>query len=97
MTHLTHEVLNQNTPFVDVKLFETDDRRLTRDVALALRAAPLRQHAASAVFDTFCASRLGSDFGGGGAFGLLDARAPLDELFARAFRASIEEDPPTTL
>jgi putative acyl-CoA dehydrogenase len=84
MTHLTHEVLNQNTPFVDVNLFETDARRLTRDVALALRVAALRQHAASAVFDTFCASRLGFDFGGGDAFDLLDARAPLDEPIARA-------------
>jgi putative acyl-CoA dehydrogenase len=63
---------------------EIDARRLTRDVALALQAALLRQHAPSAVFDTFCASRLGADFGGGGAFGLLDARAPIDELLARA-------------
>ena len=24
MTHVTHEVLNQSTPFVDVNLFESD-------------------------------------------------------------------------
>ena len=36
------------------------------------------------VFDTFCASRLGDQIGGGGAFGLLDAGAPLDALIARA-------------
>jgi putative acyl-CoA dehydrogenase len=53
-------------------------------VALALQASLLQQHAPPAVFDAFCASRLGADFGGGGAFGLLDARAPIDELLARA-------------
>ncbi|MBE7418486.1 MAG: acyl-CoA dehydrogenase family protein [Ideonella sp.] len=66
----------------------TDDeagaRRLARDVALAVQAALLKQHAPEAVFDAFCASRLGDQVGGGGAFGLLPAGAPLDALIARA-------------
>jgi len=49
-----------------------------------VQAALLRQHAPAAVFDTFCASRLGEQLGGGGAFGLLPAGAPMDTLIARA-------------
>ena len=68
---------------IDGATDEADARRLARDVALAVQAALLKQHAPADVFDTFCASRFG-DVGGGGAFGLLSARAPLDALIARA-------------
>ena len=63
---------------------EADARRLAQDVALAVQAALLKQHAPAEVFDTFCASRLDDQLGGGGAFGLLEARAPLGALLARA-------------
>jgi putative acyl-CoA dehydrogenase len=69
---------------VDGSTDETAARRLARDVALAVQAALLKQHAPSEVFDTFCASRLGDQLGGGGAFGLLDAHAPLHALITRA-------------
>jgi putative acyl-CoA dehydrogenase len=68
---------------IDGATDEAEARRLARDVALAVQAALLKQHAPAAVFDTFCASRFG-DVGGGGAFGLLGASAPLDALIARA-------------
>ena len=69
---------------IDGATDEAAARRLARDVALLVQAALLRQHAPTEVFDTFCASRLDDQLGGGGAFGLLDARAPLDALLARA-------------
>src|SRR5262249_18366968 len=69
---------------VDGTTDEADARRLARDVAIVVQAALLRQHAPAEVFDTFCASRLGDAVGGGGAFGLLSARSPLDALIARA-------------
>jgi putative acyl-CoA dehydrogenase len=69
---------------IDGATDEAAARRLARDVALLVQAALLNQHAPTEVFDTFCASRLGDQLGGGGAFGLLDARAPLDALVARA-------------
>ncbi|HEY2977865.1 MAG TPA: acyl-CoA dehydrogenase family protein, partial [Burkholderiaceae bacterium] len=69
---------------VDGATDEADARRLSRDVAIVVQAALLKQHAPAAVFDTFCASRLGDQTGGGGAFGLLAAGAPLDALIARA-------------
>ncbi|HEX6018022.1 MAG TPA: acyl-CoA dehydrogenase family protein [Burkholderiaceae bacterium] len=69
---------------VDGTTDEADARRLARDVALAVQAALLKQHAPAEVFDTFCASRLGEALGGGGAFGLLPASAPMDALIARA-------------
>jgi len=69
---------------VDGATDEADARRLARDVAIAVQAALLKQHAPDEVFDTFCASRLGDQLGGGGAFGLLAAGAPLDALIARA-------------
>jgi putative acyl-CoA dehydrogenase len=69
---------------VDGATDEAAARRLARDVALVVQAALLKQHAPAAVFDAFCAARLGDQLGGGGAFGLLDARAPLDVLVARA-------------
>ena len=69
---------------VDGVTDEADARRLARDVALLVQAALLSQHASAEVFDTFCASRVGEQPGGGGAFGLLAAGAPLDALIARA-------------
>jgi putative acyl-CoA dehydrogenase len=69
---------------VDGATDEVAARRLSRDVAIVVQAALLRQHAPSEVFDTFCASRLGDQVGGGGAFGLLASGAPLDALIARA-------------
>jgi putative acyl-CoA dehydrogenase len=63
---------------------EADARRLARDVALAVQAALLKQHAPTAVFDTFCDSRLGDAIGGGGAFGLLPSSAPMGALIERA-------------
>jgi len=69
---------------IDGATEEADARRLARDVALVVQASLLKQHAPAEVFDTFCASRLGDAVGGGGAFGLLGASAPLDALIARA-------------
>jgi len=69
---------------VDGVTDEAQARRLARDVALLVQAALLSQHASAEVFDTFCASRVGEQPGGGGAFGLLAAGAPLDALIARA-------------
>jgi len=69
---------------VDGATDEVAARRLSRDVAIVVQAALLKQHAPAEVFDTFCASRLEDQIGGGGAFGLLAADAPLDALIARA-------------
>ena len=69
---------------VDGATDEAAARRLARDVALVVQAALLKQHAPAEVFETFCASRLDDQLGGGGTFGLLDAGAPLDALVARA-------------
>jgi len=69
---------------VDGTTDEADARRLARDVALAVQAALLRQHAPAEMFDSFCTSRFGDAIGGGGAFGLLPGGAPLDALIARA-------------
>jgi len=69
---------------VDGTTDEAAARRLARDVAIVVQAALLKQHAPAEVFDTFCASRLGDQLGGGGAFGLLTSGAPLDALIARA-------------
>jgi putative acyl-CoA dehydrogenase len=69
---------------IDGATDEADARRLARDVALAVQATLLKQHAPAAVFDTFCASRLGDAIGGGGAFGFLTSGAPMDALIERA-------------
>ncbi len=61
---------------------ETDARRLAQDVALAVQAALLRQHAPDFVFDAFCGSRLGGDWGQ--AFGMLASNTHFDALIARA-------------
>ncbi len=64
---------------------ESDARRLAQDVALAVQAALLRRHAPDFVFDAFCASRLGGDWGQ--AFGTLDAATDFDGIVARAMPA----------
>ena len=68
---------------------EADARRLAQDVARAVQAALLRQHAPDFVFDAFCSSRLGGDWGQ--TFGTLAADATrgsraidFDALIARA-------------
>ena len=61
---------------------ELEARRLAQDVALAVQAALLRQTAPDAVFQAFCASRLGGDWGQ--AFGTLPARTDFDTILQRA-------------
>ena len=61
---------------------EPEARRLAQDVALAVQAAMLRQHAPDFVFDAFCASRLGGDWGH--AFGTLPLASNVDGIIARA-------------
>jgi putative acyl-CoA dehydrogenase len=67
---------------VDDASAETDARRLAQDVALAVQAALLRQHAPVFVFDAFCRSRLGGDWGQ--AFGTLAANTDFNSIIARA-------------
>ena len=66
---------------VDGVTEEAQARRLARDVALAVQAALLRQHATGAVFSAFCASRFE---GGNDVFGLLPAGTGFDEILHRA-------------
>jgi putative acyl-CoA dehydrogenase len=61
---------------------EVEARRLAQDVALAVQAALLHQCAPPAVFDAFCASRLGGDWGQ--AFGTLSGRTDFDSILQRA-------------
>jgi putative acyl-CoA dehydrogenase len=61
---------------------ESDARRLAQDVALWLQAALLRQHAPDVVFDAFCASRLGADWGQ--SFGTLGPATAFDAILQRA-------------
>ena len=61
---------------------EPEARRLAQDVALAVQAAMLRQHAPDYVFEAFCASRLGGDWGQ--AFGTLPLASNVDGIIARA-------------
>jgi len=67
---------------VDDASAETDARRLAQDVALGVQAALLRQHAPDKVFDAFCRSRLGGDWGQ--AFGTLASNTDFDSIIARA-------------
>ncbi len=66
---------------VDGVTEEAQARRLARDVALAVQAALLRQHATDAVFSAFCASRFEA---GNDVFGLLPAGTGCDEILQRA-------------
>ena len=61
---------------------EMEARRLAQDVALAVQAALLYQSSPAAVFEAFCDSRLGGDWGQ--AFGTLGADADFDALINRA-------------
>jgi putative acyl-CoA dehydrogenase len=67
---------------IDEATAETDARRLAQDVALAVQAALLRQHADDAVFDAFCGSRLAGDWGQ--TFGTLNPRVDFETVIARA-------------
>ncbi len=67
---------------VDDASTEGDARRMAQHVALAVQAALLRQHAPDAVFDAFCRSRLGGDWGH--AFGTLGAQADVGAIISRA-------------
>ena len=67
---------------VDGSTDEIAARGLARDVALAMQAALLRQHASDALFDAFCASRIAE--GGADVFGRLPASTDFDALVARA-------------
>jgi putative acyl-CoA dehydrogenase len=62
---------------------EAEARILARDVAFAVQAALLRQHAPDFVFAAFCDSRIASG-DSLGAFGSLQRNAPFDALIARA-------------
>jgi putative acyl-CoA dehydrogenase len=67
---------------IDAATDETDGRRLAQDIALAVQASLLRRHAPDFVFEAFCASRLGGDWGH--AFGTLPSNCAFDALVARA-------------
>ena len=60
---------------------EAQARRLTRDTALVLQAALLRQHSTDAVFAAFCASRLSE---ASDVYGALPAGLDLAAIVARA-------------
>lgn len=61
---------------------EIEARRLAQDVALAVQAALLCQTAPPAVFASFCASRLGGNWGH--AFGTLGSDTDFDTILQRA-------------
>src|SRR5207253_5265829 len=61
---------------------ESDARRLTEALALALQGALLVRHAPKAVADAFCASRVAGD--GGRTLGTLARAAAVSALVARA-------------
>ncbi len=67
---------------IDAAREEGDARRLAQDVALAVQAALLRQHAPGAVFEAFCVSRLAGDWGH--AFGTLPSSADVDAIVRRS-------------
>ena len=61
---------------------EVEARRLAQDVALAVQASLLYQTAPVEVFDAFCQSRLGGEWGQ--AFGTLGAQTDFDTIIQRA-------------
>ena len=67
---------------IEVASDEVEARRLAQDIALALQASLLRRHAPDFVFEAFCRSRLGGDWGQ--AFGTLPAATAFDAIVARA-------------
>jgi putative acyl-CoA dehydrogenase len=70
----------------DAAEHESEARRLTQDLALAVQASLLARHAPGEVFDAFARSRLGGAWTG--AFGTLGPRTPFDALVARAMPAA---------
>ena len=69
----------------DAAAEESAARRLAQDVALAVQGALLRQHAPDFVFEAFCVSRLGGDWGH--AFGALPSTCDFDRIIERAMPA----------
>ena len=69
----------------DAAADESAARRLAQDVALAVQGALLRQHAPDFVFEAFCVSRLGGDWGH--AFGALPSTCGFDRIIERAMPA----------
>lgn len=67
---------------IDAAFDEADGRRLAQEIALAVQASLLRRHAPEVVFDTFCRSRLGGDWGQ--AFGTLTSGSDFDSIITRA-------------
>jgi putative acyl-CoA dehydrogenase len=67
---------------VEAMATEIEARRLAQDVALAVQAALLAQHAPTEVFAAFCDSRLAGNWGQ--AFGTLAAGTAFDAILARA-------------
>jgi putative acyl-CoA dehydrogenase len=67
---------------IDDAADEIDGRRLAQDIALAVQASLLQRHAPDFVFEAFCRSRLGGDWGQ--AFGTLPSTCAFDELIARS-------------
>ncbi|MEW9897131.1 isovaleryl-CoA dehydrogenase [Chitinivorax sp. PXF-14] len=69
--------------FMHADGLETRARRLTQDLALALQAGLLLQHAPDYVSDAFCRSRLAGDWGQH--FGTLPADVDFDGLLRRSW------------
>jgi len=67
---------------VELMATEMEARRLAQDVALAVQAALLYQTAPAAVFEAFCDSRLGGNWGY--SFGTLGAAVDFDAILQRA-------------
>jgi len=67
---------------MDAMSTETEARRLSQDIALAMQGALLCRSAPAAVVGAFCDSRLGGDWGQ--VFGTLGPGADLDALVTRA-------------
>lgn len=70
---------------VEAMATEAEARRLAQDVALAVQAGLLVQHAPAAVHSAFVDSRIGGDWGH--AFGMLGRGADLDAIIRRAMPA----------
>jgi putative acyl-CoA dehydrogenase len=81
--HLALDRLAASLPTrVELMATEMEARRLAQDVALAVQAALLYQTAPTAVFEAFCDSRLGGNWGY--SFGTLGAAVDFDAILQRA-------------
>jgi putative acyl-CoA dehydrogenase len=67
---------------IDAVVDETEARLLAQDVALAVQAALLLQHAPAAVSSAFCASRIAGQWGR--TFGTLASGTAFDAIIGRA-------------